>query len=135
MLAPVTLANFTGSGLIFPIEIDSSGRPKISTGFDLIKSDLLILLNWAFGTKLFNETFGCRVIELLDEPNTTILGSLIITFIRSAISNWETRIELLDTTIISVSSDSIKVKLTYVIVNTQQEDSFIYPFYRSQLAS
>ena len=127
----ISLTNFVGSGITFPILLDSSGKPTISTGFPLIKSSLLILLNWALGVKMFNEDFGCRIKELLDEPNNTILASLVITFVRSAIAQWETRITLLNTTIVKVTSDTLEIKLTYVIVNTQQQDSFIFPFYRS----
>lgn len=123
------IQNFIGSGLTFPIEL-TNGRGVIKTGFDLIRSSIKVIVGWPEGRRFFLAEFGSRLERLVEEPNDDILKQIIYTFIVDPINFWEKRIALIDATIADVDDTRIEIHLRYRILNSQTEDSFIFPFYR-----
>jgi phage baseplate assembly protein W len=122
---------YIGSGLKFPIEIDSKGAPVIVTGDELIKSSIRTIISYPKGFRFFNNEFGCRVEELLGEPNDDILSELVQLFIRDSISQYEKRIRVLEVQVTRKNTDSMEVLLRYEILASGDTGSLIYPFYLS----
>jgi phage baseplate assembly protein W len=123
------IQNFIGSGLTFPIELDN-GRGVIKTGFDLIRSSIRSIIMWPEGQRFYLAEFGSKLEKLIEEPNDDILKQIIYTFIVDPINQWEKRIQLLNAQIEDINDHAIHIKLSYRILNSQSEDSFIFPFYR-----
>lgn len=123
---------FVGSGIIFPIEIDGTGKVVVSNGFKLIRASLYTILSWPQRDRFFNNNFGARLWELLEEPNDLVAAALVETFIIEAIEKWETRVELLQAKIVvdTTNLEKVDISLTYRIRNSKVEDTFIYPFYK-----
>lgn len=128
-MADLNTIKFIGQGITFPIKLNSQGRPDIETGVELIRSSLKIILKWPYATRFFLGEFGARLEELLEEPNDTIIKSLVRHFVIDSISKFETRIELLEVSIINPTATSLSIKLRYKILSSQSEDTFIFPFY------
>lgn len=126
-----TLKNFIGGGITLPIKL-VNGKPPIESGFDLIRASIRMILSWEFGTRFFLNEFGSELNSLLEEPNDHVLENLISTFVTDAVTRWENRVQLLDVQVQREESISkISITLTYRIVNTQREDTFVFPFYRN----
>ena len=89
------ITKFIGSGIIFPIELNAYGRPDTVNDIRLIRSSILNIINWPTRIRFFNERYGCRIEECLEEPDDSISISLIKHFIAESLSIWEKRIELL----------------------------------------
>lgn len=124
---------FIGSGYAFPIVLES-GKPKLLVGnVELIRSSLRILLQWPTATRFFLAEFGCRLEDLIGQPNDDILQPLVFQFITESIYKFEKRIELLDSKIERVSPTKINITLTYNIRRTSLQDSFILPFYKKPI--
>ena len=125
-------SKFIGQGLIFPIVIDAKGRAETSSGFELLRASITHILSWPKNSRWFNEKFGVRLWEVLEEPNDVVGISLVRTFIIEAINIWEPRVELLDIVVIedTASLQKIEIELTYRIKNSKTEDTFIFPFYK-----
>ena len=123
------LENFIGAGIVFPIELDK-GKAVVKSGFELIRSSINLIIGWPYGSRFYLSEFGSRIEELLEEPNDEVLRMLINTFVIDSINQWEKRIFLTGADIVDVSPTKIKILLRYRIINSQTEDSFIYPFYR-----
>lgn len=123
---------FIGSGLIFPIELNEYGRPDIINDIRLIRSSILNIINWPTRIKFFNEKYGCRIHECLEEPDDAISSSLIKHFIVESIQTWEKRVELYPSGIKILESTPtiVNLQITYTIRNTKLEETFIYPFYK-----
>ena len=123
---------FVGSGIIFPIEIDNTGKAVVTGGFELIRASITTILSWPQRDRYFNNQFGARLWELLEEPNDAVAAALVETFITEAIERWETRIELLESNIITSTTnlEKVDIELIYRIRNSKIEDTFIYPFYK-----
>jgi phage baseplate assembly protein W len=123
------IETYVGKGIIFPIELDSLGKPVIKTGFELIRASIIALLSWPRGTRMFLEQYGSRLEDLLEEQNTVVAKNLVAQFIRDSIDTFEKRITLKDVSVTADSFDKFSIKLTYTIRNSNLQDSFIFPFY------
>lgn len=122
--------NFIGQGIIFPIELVNGATP-LESGFELIRSSIITILTWRYGTRFFLGEFGSKLHLLLDEPNDQILQETIKAFVIDAITNWDSRIQLGDVVTVRdpSTSDTINMTVTYEILNTKLVDSFTFPFY------
>lgn len=126
---PQPVQDFIGQGLAFPLQL-LNGAAQVSSGFDLIRSSIKNILAFSVGDRFFLGEFGSRLDELLEEPNDEILQNLITSFVIDAVTQWEKRVQSVSTTIDSVTDAAVMVEVSYQIVNTQNSDSFVYPFYR-----
>lgn len=123
---------FLGSGLCFPLLLDDSGKVVVNSDNELIRSSIYNILNWPYKHRFFLESYGCRIEELLEEPNDSISFNLARRYIVDALNDWEKRIEIQPSliTLESSSSEALYLKMTYTIISTKKEETFIYPFYK-----
>lgn len=124
------LGDFIGKGITLPMKL-VNGKPPLESGFDLIKSSLIMLLSWNYGSRYFLHEFGSKLYQLLEEPNDDILQEVIQVFVIDAINKWEPRIEKITSQIARNTDTSISLTITYRIIATQTEDTFTFPFYRN----
>lgn len=99
-----------GIGAIFPIELEENDQGQ--TGWypvygdsKLIEENLKALLLYEIGQRLRQEDFGTRLIEVLEEPNTS-LSFLIREYIMQALNKYESRVR-----ITKISSTRLNQKL------------------------
>lgn len=116
------------TGLLFPLVL-TSGRHTLVSGSDLIQASIKTIITWALYTRFFNGEFGCRVNEVLEEPNDNILLKLTRKFIIDAISRWEKRVELQEMNFYRPSSDKLVVELTYFIRELNTSETFSQTIY------
>lgn len=119
---------YIGQGTAYPITLQSGAALK-ATGAELIKGSIISILTTPVGTRYFNPEYGSRLNELLWEPNDLILAASLREFTASAVTKWEKRIELQDVSVIT-SIDAALIRITYRVKNSNEQDSFIYPFVR-----
>lgn len=103
------LEDSIGSGANFPIVLDflrddngevmlnSEGKPL--KGWHIVKGDIKLieqnLQNIIFtmvGQRIRQEEFGCRIHEVLEEPNNRVVQHLSSKFVSEAILQWEPRL-------------------------------------------
>jgi Phage baseplate assembly protein W len=121
--------NFIGQGITLPLKL-VNGKPPLESGFELIRSSIITILAWNYGNRFFLGEFGSKLSLLLEEPNDDILQETIKVFVIDAISQWDTRIELIDTQVERPNDYSINLTVKYQILSTKREDTFTFPFYR-----
>lgn len=122
---------FIGSGIIFPIELNESGRPDWVDDIRLIKASIQNILYWPSNTRFFNEKFGSRINELIEEPNDSIAKSLLNTFVKEAIANYEKRVTISKVDIISADDFTVNIRLRFYLRNTKIEETMIFPYYKN----
>lgn len=115
-------------GLVFPLEL-SSGKHVISEGEDLIKSSIRIILSWPLFNREYEDDFGSRVHEALEDQNDEVLITLIKKFVVDSITKWEKRIELKKMTFERSNNERLIVDLLYRIRDINIEDTLHYTFY------
>ena len=127
-----TADKFIGKGLIFPIKLDSSGKGVISGGKELLESSMRNILAFVIGTRFFLGEFGTKLELLLQEPNDLITQNLLRDYTVGVIAKWEKRLEVTNVELESKSDVELHIRITYRIIGTKLEYTFIYPYY-SQL--
>lgn len=124
---------YLGQGLKFPYQIDVFGKIAYESDSELIKQSLRILFSEPVGTEFFREHYGSRIREAMFEPNDAILRTLLDYYIVDAIEKWERRIKLVDIIYDQPPSSPslMNCKIVYLIRQSSEIDSYVYPFYRS----
>lgn len=115
-------------GLVFPLEL-SSGKSVIAEGSDLIESSIKNILSWNLFTREYEDYFGSRIFEALENQNDSILKMLVKRFIIDSIERWDERIELNDIRFDRPSPESLVVDIDFTIRDLQVDSSLTYTFY------
>ncbi len=125
-----TASKFIGSGLIFPIQLDNTGKAIIGSGGPLIISSISIILGTAMGTRYMLGEFGANMERLLQEPDDEVLKSLVKHYVKDAVTKWEKRVKVLDVTLNDKPDEGIiLLNVTYQIIGTKLIDTFTFPYY------
>lgn len=100
-----------GIGAIFPIELKENNQGQ--TGWypvygdsKLIEENIKALLLYEIGQRLRQEDFGTKLIEVLEEPNTSALSFLVREYIMQALAKYESRV-----VVTKISSTRLNQKL------------------------
>lgn len=123
------IEQYIGKGPVFPIQLNSTGGPILSTGFDLINSSIRLIIAWPYFHRIFLSEFGSRLPDLLEEPNDDLLRRLVEHFSFEALLKWERRIEVLQVDAQRRKSETLDVAITYRLKNTGLEQTFVFPLY------
>jgi phage baseplate assembly protein W len=122
---------FLGQGLAFPLQVDPRGGIALASGKRDIEQAIRIILETAPGERVMRPEFGCRIHELIFAPYNATTEGLVIHYVRQALVRWEPRIEVQE---VDISSDTynrsaLLVHIHYLIKDTHDERSIVYPFY------
>ena len=117
-----------GVGAIFPIELKENDQGQ--TGWypvygdsKLIEENIKALLLYEIGQRLRQEDFGTRLIEVLEEPNTSALSFLIREYLMQAMNKYESRVQITKISSIRLNQ-KLHILLEFRIVELNL-DSFI----------
>lgn len=121
---------YIGSGITFPIELNTSGRVDIKTGVDLINSAIKNIFAYPRSFRFYHEEFGCRIHEVLDEPDDNVSEALAIHFIRESLRDWEKRIDLKSIKVLDNQHAFMNVEVIYSVSQQRPDEVLIFPFYK-----
>lgn len=117
-----------GIGAIFPIELRENNQGQ--TGWypvygdsKLIEENIKALLLYEIWQRLRQEDFGTKLIEVLEEPNTSALSFLVREYIMQALAKYESRV-----VVTKISSTRLNQKLHILLefrIVELNQDSFL----------
>lgn len=119
-------------GMAFPLLL-SSGSSTLEEGVELIQKSIKTILSWPLYTREYEDEFGSRVFELLEEPNDDVLAALLRRFTQDTLERWEERIELLTFDIYRPNSEKVTIDIVYKIRELNIQASLQYYFYTNQI--
>lgn len=134
--------DFLGKGLRFPFAFQKrSGGAQVSTVTSVdhahIHESILQILGTRPGERFLNPEFGSRLKDLVFEPNDPILKGLIRHYVIDAIQRWEKRVYVTDVTFDdspeTVDANTIPVRISYRVIDTQVSGNLVWPFCREEL--
>jgi phage baseplate assembly protein W len=129
-------AEFLGRGWAFPVAIDERGVIAGVALEEAVRQAIWLVLSTAPGERAMRPTFGAGLADLVFAPNTPATHGLVASAVRSALVEWETRIDVLD---VAVSADPAEparllVEVDYSVRATNSRFNLVYPFYLQQPA-
>lgn len=128
----ITHASFLGTGWSFPPEfILEAGRVMMTSDEEDIKASLNILFGTALGERFLNPKYGLDMHEMLFEPMSTTMTTLLKDRVKIAILIYEPRINLisleLDTS--AQYEGKVSIVMEYEVRATNSRYNLVYPFY------
>ncbi len=123
---------FLGTGWSFPptfTRIDNS--VVMVSGENDIRESLRILFETEPGSRIMVPGYGCDLWPKVFRNATTTFKSELKDYIQTAITNWETRINVDDIVIDDTSEPDgvLLITVYYVIRHTNTRGNLVYPFY------
>lgn len=123
--------DFVGAGWAFPLATDATGGIALVTGEREIAESIRLILGTAPGERPMRPEFGCRVHEYVFAPANAATAGAIAYEVRSALLQWEPRIDLGE---VSVSFDSVEsgilyIDISYHIRGFNDPRNLVFPFY------
>ena len=124
---------YIGQGLAFPLQVDPRGGIALATGTHDIEQAIRIILMTAPGERVMRPEFGCRIHELVFAPHDASTESLAAYYVQIALERWEPRVELREVDVVTdpARDGVLLVEIKYLVKDTHDERSIVYPFYLS----
>ncbi len=124
---------YIGQGLAFPLQVDPRGGIALATGTHDIEQAIRIILMTAPGERVMRPEFGCRIHELVFAPHDAATESLAAYYVQVALERWEPRVELREVEVVTdpARDGVLLVEIKYLVKDTHDERSIVYPFYLS----
>lgn len=124
-------ASFLGRGWRFPVKPDARGRLNYVGGDEEIRESIWIILTTAPGERQMLEQFGCDVHDLVFDANTASLRGLVEQNVRSSLTKWEPRIDVLDVRAESPAAQRniLTICVDYRIRANNAIYNLVYPFF------
>ncbi len=122
--------NFLGRGWAFPPAFGTAGARMTQDEAD-IDASLRILFGTKPGERPLFPTYGLDLSELMFEPLSTTLRSLLLDRIRTGVLVHEPRIRVLNLLIddSEALAGVLQVRLDYEVRSTNSRFNLVYPFY------
>ena len=126
-------SSFLGRGWTFPPVFENKrGSVVMVSDEDDILQSLKIILSTRRGERLTNPYFGCAMHDYLFNPIDDITKYMIVDAIKSAILDYEPRIDLEEVNVdLSEQLDgTVNVELVYLIRKINVRSNIVFPFYK-----
>jgi phage baseplate assembly protein W len=127
--------SFLGTGWGFPptFEVASGGVGMLSDEED-IQSSLQILLSTRPGERVMLPKYGCNLDEMIFEPLTTTFKTYMKDLIKTAILQFEARIDVNDIGLDDTGELEGRILITvdYTIRATNSRFNFVFPYYKKE---
>jgi phage baseplate assembly protein W len=120
-----------GSGLSFPISVDSRGGIAMVREESDVDQAIAIILGTAPGERPMRPEFGCGVHDyVFDTIDANTVGRMEVE-IREALTRWEPRIDVvgLEFDLDGVDRGELMIQIDYRVRATNHYRNLVYPFY------
>lgn len=127
-------ADLLGRGLSFPVRMHPAGGWWTSSGAEKVRQSILLILATAPGERQMRPDFGCRVHDLLFEPNGPVLHGMVVAEVRAALIRWEPRIDVLDVVVDvpAETPDVLLIRVEYRLRANNSTHNLVYPFFLAE---
>ena len=120
-----------GQGWTFPPQVGPQGGIALTHDRNEIDQAIHIILSTSPGERVMRPTFGCRLHDLVFDPNNSHTAARARRYVEEALGMWEPRINVLA---VSVNQDNdiasaLVIEIEYEVKSTHDQRSLVYPFY------
>lgn len=123
--------SFLGRGIAFPLRVDGAGGLAMTAYEQNIEECIRIVLGTAPGERLYRAKFGCKVHDLVFEPNNATTRGMASFFARESLIKWEPRIRNIEVEARPDpdSANTILLEISYTVRATNSNFNLVYPFF------
>jgi phage baseplate assembly protein W len=127
----VSVLQFLGRGVPFPLMPDRDGRLEYVEGAEKVQQSLRILLDTEPGERVKRPAFGCGLRRYVMQPNSAATRALIRQDVQRAIAQWERRIDVRSIDVLPNDDEPSRVDITiqYLHIRDRRPGNLVYRFY------
>lgn len=124
--------SFLGTGWSFPPRFAGSGAAMSSNEQDIHES-LILLFGTVAGERMFQPKYGLDMHELMFEPVSTSMRTLLLDRVRTAILIYEPRIRVVNLSMNGSDPEGgiLEIALEYQVRATNSRYNLVFPFYQN----
>jgi hypothetical protein len=126
------LKSFLGTGWAFPPTFDKYAYSvKMVSELEDIRESIRIILDTQPGERIMQPEFGCRLKQMVFEPNDESFNVQINEIIDLALLNFEPRIKFIGTEIKEQDplDGFVKIIIDFSVIITNTRHNIVFPFY------
>ena len=130
-MATQNVRKFLGTGFSFPPRVNPSGNMTYSSGEELVREAIWILLGTAKGERQMLPQFGCGIQDMVFAPNNQTTWGNLQHLVKDALTQWEPRIDVLDVTVTAAANEAntLLIRVDYRIRSNNAFGNLVYPYY------
>lgn len=123
--------DFLGVGWTLPVQLDGTQQVQMSKYEVSVRQSIWAILNTSRGERVMRPTFGCRIHDHVFSPNLPGTVGQIITDVRSALVEWEPRIDVIAVDLLPNPGQPnlLRISVNYRVRTTNNVFNLVYPFY------
>jgi phage baseplate assembly protein W len=122
--------DFYGSGITYPMQVNTSGSIHESTGVQKVEESIRIILGTGYSERLMRPTFGSNLKSLVFAPNNEATANLARYYVEDGLRQWEGRIDVIEVLVENdYQNGMLLIEIHYRLRATQDVHSMIYPFF------
>ena len=120
-----------GRGWTFPPHIGPQGGIALTHERNEIDQAIHIILSTSPGERVMRPTFGCRLHDIVFDPNNSHTAARARRYVEEALGMWEPRISvvLVDVQHDTDQANCLIIEIQYEVKATHDQRSLVYPFY------
>jgi phage baseplate assembly protein W len=125
------MSEILGSGLAFPLHVDSRGAIALASGNEDIEQAINLILSTAPGERPMRPEFGCEIHDYLFDTLDASTIAKMEAAVRAALARWEPRIEVeqVEFDLTDVHEGKLAFTVRYTVRATNHRRNLVYPFY------
>ncbi len=128
--------DFLGNGWNFPIQLDGNGQIVQASDEASIAQAIWTILGTAWGERVMRPDFGCGINDLVFAVNNAETAGRLASSVRSALLQWEPRIEVQDVQVSSGDGGNLlNINISYQVRANNNKYNIVYPFYLERNAA
>jgi len=97
----------------------------------LVRQSIMQIIGTRIGERVMRRDFGCKIHDLVFQPNDPLLDVQIEHYVRDAIERWEPRVIVgpILTNRDRAKEGLLLIEVNYEIIKYALADSLVYPWY------
>jgi uncharacterized protein len=125
------MADIVGSGIAFPLRVDSHGGLALSHQDQDVEEAIAIIIGTARGERPMRPEFGCGIHDYVFETIDARAVGRFELEVRLALQRWEPRIEVLSVDVDTSVAErgELLIEILYSLRATNDVRNLVYPFY------
>ena len=124
-------SEIVGRGWAFPPQIGMQGGFALTSPQNEIDQAIRVILSTSPGERVMRPSFGCRLHELVFDPNNSYTAARARRYVEEALGMWEPRVTVNEVLVRTDPDDHSRllIEISYDVKASHDRRSLVYPFY------
>ena len=122
---------YLGEGLAFPLRVSAHGRLATARGEAKVEQAIWLILATATGERVMRPSYGCRLHDMVFDPDNSAAIAQLGDVARRALSEQEPRVAVLDVSVETSASapGAVLIRVDYRLHENNAIASLVYPYF------